>query len=103
MTAGVFPEWHNQPQSDGTFTRFVTSGLTKRELFAAYAMQGLLSAVYSSKEMLNEFTDVKHSPGNDLHARSYVSGCEAVSRNAVSYADALIAELSKEVRDGGAR
>lgn len=77
-------------------------GLTKRELFAAMAMQGLLAAVYSSKEMLNEFTEAKHTPGDDLFARSYVSGCDAISRNAVSYADALLAELNKgKANDGG--
>lgn len=69
--------------------------MSKREYFACAAMQGLLAAVYSSKEMLNEFTQAKHSPGGDLFARSYVSGCDAVSRNAVSYADALLAELAK--------
>lgn len=73
-----------------------SGGLTKRELFAAMAMQGLLSGVYSSKEMLNEFTEAKHTPGKDLFGRSYVSGCDAISRNAVSYADALLKELENE-------
>lgn len=81
--------------SDGRSVSAI-KGLSKRELFAAMAMQGLLSAVYSSKEMLNEFTQAKYSPGNDLLGRSYVSGCEAISRNAVSYADALLAELAKD-------
>jgi hypothetical protein len=57
--------------------------LSLRDWFAGMAMQGLLSAVYSSKEMLNEFM------GKD-------KGIEAISRNATSYADALIAELDKE-------
>ncbi len=70
-----------------------SSGLTKRELAAFMAMQGLLSAVYSSKEMLNEFTKSKYSPGE--HFGSYVNGCEAVSRNAVAYADALLTELER--------
>lgn len=65
------------------------SGLTKREYFTAMAMQGLLSAVYSSKEMLNDFTQDK------LHSRSHVTGCKAVSDNAIAYADALLEELSK--------
>jgi hypothetical protein len=74
---------------------WLDGGLTKREYFAAMAMQGLLAGVYSTKEMLNEFAQAKHSPGDDLFARSYVSGCDAVSRNAVSYADAILVELEK--------
>lgn len=70
-------------------------GLTKRELFAAMAMQGLLSAVYSSKDMLNEFTKREYS-NSTARVSGWVTGCEAVSRNAVSYADALIAELEKK-------
>ena len=50
----------------------LVGGLTKREYFAAKAMQGLLAAVYSSK------------------------GSTTISENAVSYADALIAELKKK-------
>lgn len=57
-------------------------GLSKREYFAALSMQGILSAIYSDKNMLNDFL------GNE-------TGRDAVSRNAVSYADALIEELNK--------
>jgi hypothetical protein len=46
-------------------------GLTKREYFAAMAMQGLLA---------------RHN---------YLSDEDVVSRNAVDYADALLAELEK--------
>lgn len=70
-------------------------GLTKREYFAGLAMQGLLSAVYSSKEMINEFMKKKYAPGPFDNVGEYLTGCEAVSRNAVSYADALLAELGK--------
>lgn len=73
-------------------------GLTKREYYAGLAMQGLLSAVYSSKEMLNEFTKAEWSPGQHT-GRTWLTGCEAVSKNAVSYADALIAELNKTKTD----
>jgi len=59
------------------------AGLTKREYYAAIAMQGLLSAIYTNKEMINEF--MKRETGQD-----------SVSRNAVGYADALIKELEKE-------
>lgn len=70
-------------------------GLTKRELFAAMAMQGLLAAIYSSKEMLIEFTKEEYSnPAAGI--RGHITGREAVSINAVSYADALIAELEKK-------
>lgn len=62
-------------------------GLTKRELFAAMAMQGLLSAIYSDKKMLDEFTK---------DGMVYRNGRDAVSENAVSYADALITELEKK-------
>ena len=65
-------------------------GLTKREYFAAMAMQGLLSAIYSNKEMFNEFLL------EDDGSRRHLTGCEAVQRCAVSYADALIEELNKE-------
>lgn len=68
-----------------------TIGLTKRELFAGMAMQGLLSAVYSSKEMLNDFTTNERGK-----YPAHLTGRRAVSENAVSYADALIAELAKE-------
>lgn len=64
-------------------------GLSKREYFAALAMQGLLSAIYSNKEMLNDFTLADDK-------RSHLTGVIAVSRNAVSYADFLIKELNKE-------
>ena len=50
----------------------VASGLTKRELFAAMAMQGLIS-----------------NPD-----KSYDSACAA--SDAVAFADALLAELAKE-------
>jgi len=66
-------------------------GLTKRELFAAMAMQGLLAAVYSNKEMLNEFT----SDGSKGSYQKHVTGREAIGANAASYADALIERLEK--------
>jgi hypothetical protein len=70
-------------------TRLGHPGLSKRELFAAMAMQGLLSAVYSSKEMLNEFTT------NERKYPAHVTGSKAISENAVAYADELLAELAK--------
>jgi hypothetical protein len=95
-------EWRNYVSSvtgrDGTIYEGKNPDLTKREHFASLAMQGLLAAVYSSKEMLNEFTQEKYVPEKKFG--SYITGCEAVSKNAVNYADALIAELNKEKREG---
>lgn len=82
-------------QHDAKYEPEHARGLTKREYFAGLAMQGLLSAVYSSKEMINEFMKKKYAPGPFDNVGEYLSGCEAVSRNAVSYADALLAELGK--------
>ena len=83
----------SEPINLGSLPMFTTvvGSLTKRELFAAMAMQGLLSAVYSSKEMLNEFT-TDGSGG----FKKYVTGQKAISENAVNYADALLAKLAKE-------
>lgn len=78
MIDNVFPET--------IYTEDGKNGLTKRELFAAMAMQGLLAAVYSNKEMLNEFTKTN---------RGHVSGREAITENALSYADGLIKALAE--------
>lgn len=67
---------------------------SRRDLFAAMAMQGLLAAVYSSKEMLADFTT------DHTKVRSHLTGCEAITRNALSYADALIAALALEKKEG---
>ena len=59
-----------------------SSGLTKRELFAAIAMQGLLSGGhYQSAQECAE-------PGNDPE--------QIIAEDAARYADALIKALSKE-------
>lgn len=75
----AFPHWRVAKDLSGDV---VKHGLTKREYFAAMAMQGLLAGIYSSKEMLREFKDR--------------TGRDYISENARSYADALIAELEKE-------
>lgn len=54
----------------------VSCGLTKRELFAGLAMQGLL--------------------GSDLALKALVNAQVQVARHAVVIADALLAELAKE-------
>lgn len=53
------------------------SGLTKREYFAAMAMQGLCTNPRTEYTPMNEFAEL-----------------------AVKYADALLTELSKEVTNG---
>lgn len=58
--------------------------LTKRERFAMAAMQGILAAVYAPKHILEDLT-----ASNSVNHR-------VVSQLAVSFADAVIAELEKE-------
>lgn len=60
------------PTNQGT--AWPSSGLTKRELFAAMALQGLLA----------------NDPDQD--------SVEGVAHDAVWFADALLAELAKEVQ-----
>jgi len=77
----VFPfhglEWGRTPDGDLGQRLVTRPGITKRELFAAMAMQGLVS--------------------NDTSA-SYDKGpCNAaIVARAITLADALIAELAKE-------
>lgn len=66
---------------DGQFNR----GLTKREHFAGLAMQGLLSNPKAADIIMG------HSP-NDTE----ITAATIISRTALAYADALIAELNKE-------
>jgi hypothetical protein len=63
-------------------------GLTKREYFAGLAMQGILSGVFSSQEMLIFANDVAVASGYEHYS-------EAASVASVKYADALLAELEK--------
>lgn len=97
----VFPDYKYWNDGDQPDTAWPEGGLTKRELFAAMAMQGLLSAVYSNKNMLREFTKKEYVPKTKKDEFSWhYSGCDAISRNAVSYADALIKELEAEHGEG---
>lgn len=90
MSDSAFPEMsHSFKDREGDWQHVINEGLTKREFFAALAMQGLLAAVYSSKEMLNEFT----TDGSGAY-KKHVTGCKAISDNAVAYADALIEALA---------
>ena len=56
----------------------------RRERIAVAAMQGLLSAVYSSKEMLNEFLTSKYLPRKE-GVSDYCNGNTAVSQNPLNY------------------
>lgn len=70
------PEWGQHP--DKAHSVYLRSGLTKREYFAAIAMQGLIAGCYS---------------GNNIGFTPY-GNCVA----AVEYANALINELNKETK-----
>lgn len=60
------------------------SGLTKRELIAAMAMQGLLS-------------DIQHNDLKEiLRTGRYESAGHVIAESAVNYADALLTELEKK-------
>ncbi len=70
----------SQNNSTGdTFTHQSIGGLTKREYFAGLAMQGLLASEESDRNVYET-----------RFARN-----AAYARNAVGYADALLAELAK--------
>ena len=61
----------------------MTESLTKRELIAAMAMQGYITAVYV------ELIKRPHEPNHGMIA-------PVAAQAAVDFADALLAELSKE-------
>lgn len=63
---------------NGDYSLHCEGGLTKRELFAAMAMQGALGG----------------APGSHLHPYN-------LANESVMYADALLAELAKESAQGG--
>ena len=69
----VYDVMHNDPAGYGK----ASFGLTKREMFAMHAMQAMLSSKYVA-----EFNAASSDINNDLCAK------------AVSYADALLKELS---------
>lgn len=62
-------------------------GLTKRELFAAMALQGIMANPERWKQIADDYQSGK---------KSYKQCSAANAVKAVSLADALIAELSKE-------
>lgn len=75
---GAFPRSHSEDVFNDE-QHFAQKGLTKRELFAAMAMQGMLS----NSDTLNTI---------DKQGHGYIRVCE----NSVIYADALISKLRKE-------
>ena len=76
----AFPPYCNDPKNCGLEH---LHGLTKREYFAAMAMQAILNAQNHLYLYANGDVQEKHSP-------------EACAKAAIYAADALIAELSKE-------
>ena len=72
----------------------ISFGLTKREHFAAMAMQGLLSDRRTMTDLGEAFAVVNNQEqGSNLH----VAGLrKLISMMSVAHADALIAELNKE-------
>lgn len=64
---------------NGDYSLHCEGGLTKRELFAAMAMQGALAA---------------HTDMNGM--RGYEGWREEFSRESIRFADALLAELAKD-------
>lgn len=68
--------------SDG-YVQHVNAGLTKRELIAAMAMQGLRAA-----RMI--------AIAGDIHSPAQIWSSRAIAAQAVRDADALLAELAKE-------
>lgn len=67
----------------GDLTYIPPPVLTKREYFAAFAMQGIISNAFLMEKM------VKIGPRDD----GWV-----IAKSALQYADALIAELNKETK-----
>jgi hypothetical protein len=76
----AFPQVVPATEENRLVDDFIASGLTKREYFAAMAMQSIISRV--------NFNEVKRG-GDEIALR------ELVARAAIYQADALLAELSK--------
>lgn len=78
MTNGNDPAFPDVLERDGDLIKVIQHGLTKRELFAGLAMEGLL-------------------PGPNMHITNYIldDAPKQYAAVAVAMADALIAELNK--------
>lgn len=72
-TDPVFPREAKYSSEWGTIQRAAAAGLTKRDLFAAMAMQGMMAAETAADDFV----------------------ASGVAKRAVIYADALLAELAK--------
>lgn len=79
----------SNPVSPNSNNPSVNGGMTKRELMAMHAMSAMLSSKYVS--------DFSKDGSDDQLADEMYSG---LSVEAVSYADALLKELDKPVREG---
>lgn len=78
----AFPE-AKVVETNGTWINSISGGLTKREYFAAMAMQGIIG----SSEFMRSIAEVAKKDPN--------SQTIILAQNALLYADAIIAELSK--------
>ena len=65
-------------------------GLTKREYFAAMVMQALLANLYETVFGNRLLAKLEQRPEENIG--------QVVARNAMSFTDALIAELNKEAK-----
>lgn len=92
MTNPSDPAFQSGSYKDG----FTQAGLTKREWFAGMAMQGLCTNLLQSVEGHHLLKRLEKSAGMETED---LSTCQSIAKNAVAFADALIAELSKEPND----
>lgn len=89
--AGVLAWADMNASSNINLPAFPTShytGLTKREYFAARAMEGLITACYGSNQAAVSFSSAAKKEGLS-------SALEMITKTAVEYADLLCAELDK--------
>lgn len=63
------------------------TGLTKREYFAAAAMQGIISGIHSDKQAWSDVSELAATKG--------VSIDEYVAQSAIQFADAALSNLEK--------
>jgi hypothetical protein len=81
----AFPlTWMDHNSMGVVAVRETFPGLTKRQLFAAMAMQGQLS----------DYKTIFHY--NNLSPRGEISLAKLIAATSVEFADALLAELGKE-------
>lgn len=105
MSDHVFPQpklFVTGKYGDGTvaseWSKQLFGGLTKRELFAAMAMQGLVSRDCQGEKLIL----LAYAGTNDLDAATQIAFqklARSTAASAINHADALIAELSKPQKE----